>query len=88
MTNQQPLLDRIRDLEAKVEKLETQLAQAVWNYGEAKREARRGWIGLTDEEMKQIQIESWNIYPEQSISKFDAWKCQRLTGEKLKEKNT
>ena len=89
MTNQQPLLDRIRDLETtvfsletklavrgyeaqiddlqnalfqaqkaaidlakKVETLEAQLAQAVWNYGEAKREVlmeREACAKLADE---------------------------------------
>jgi len=45
------------------------------------------WVDLTDEEMKSIQMQSWNNYPEQQVSKFDAWKCQRLTQAKLKEKN-
>jgi len=46
------------------------------------------WVDLTDEEMKSIQMESWNKYPDQNMEKFDAWKCQRLTQAKLKEKNT
>ena len=52
MTNQQPLLDRIRDLQAKVETLETQLTQSVWNYGEAKREVlmeKKACAKLADE---------------------------------------
>lgn len=48
---------------------------------------KRQWIGLTDEEMKQIQMQSWNEYPEQKVRKFDAWKCLKLADAKLREKN-
>ena len=51
-------------------------------------QSSQAWNELTDEEMKSIQMHSWNNYPEQQVSKFDAWKCQRLTQAKLKEKNT
>ena len=51
-------------------------------------QSSQSWNELTDEEMKSIQMQSWNNYPEQQVSKFDAWKCQRLTQARLKEKNT
>ena len=49
---------------------------------------RQPWASLTDEEMKQIQMQSWNDYPDQKVKKFDAWKCLKLAEAKLKEKNT
>ena len=48
---------------------------------------KRKWQDLTDEEMKSIQMQSWNKYPGQNMEKFDAWKCQELTQSKLREKN-
>jgi hypothetical protein len=54
----------------------------------APKQPSKPWVGLTEEEMKEIQMQSWNSYPDQQISKFDAWKCQKLTEAKLKEKNT
>lgn len=68
------------NLEARIEKLEALLAEAVWNYSELK---RKKWVGLTDDEWGYI----WEEADTDMSMQYGREDAERMINDKLKEKN-